>query len=434
MPVQTVGRYTCGCCNGGLRVVEFVVNVRESEESTNPPGSDWALGWASVVVRLSRIGEGSLLGWQPGPMPFELPSGHSAAVTDQDARSTYFSPRVARVLYGRRFHRSTVWKEGNSRGIGSELLEITVGSTELHYLVLHFDLPRPAPLLAIQELSTVARGDNVSFARQVPAGYEVFSRHSRPFVCSHLVPTQALPDPGMSDRYQVWPPATRWLWLAASATPEQAFPPDPEDTSLLAAIHPLSADWRTMILRDGAAFLGLTSYGASTYHNDAAVIVRSIYLDALLLGIAQKDAIYSHADELSQLSIGGDVAGGLRRLERSLTALRNEIWWQSLSHHHVCNRLIQGYHDHFNLPSLMAQIVADHGDWHRIVSEERDRRTGASLGILSLVAAPFAVCYTAAVTVAAPSERTFAAATFASLAVVVVLLLVVQLVQRRGEG
>jgi hypothetical protein len=65
--------------------------------------------------------------------------------------------------------------------------------------------------------------------------------------------------------------------------------------------------------------------------------------------------------------------------------------------------MIRAYHDQHELRELMAQVVADHTDWHRIASERRERRerrTAASVGILSSVGAPFAIAYTAAVSLA----------------------------------
>jgi hypothetical protein len=332
------------------------------------------------------------------------------------ARSTYFAPRVLEQLYGHRWFIDADFRLAGATASAVELLDLS-GSGALG--IFHLELPLGEPMAPVSELVRWTEITARDVAARMPEGWRLDQSSRRPRSITHLVADGPLA-PAMSSRFDDWPPSLQWLWRAASGTAEDDYAPDPEAPPNDAIVR-LSADWRAMVLRDGAAFIGLEP-GAS-FHATAAVLVHTIYTDALLLGHAQADAVDRLADELAALPDDMDLGGSLRALDARLISLRNRLWWTDLSSHRIANELVAAVHRQRGVEPLFAQIVADQADWSRMVREDRDRKTGAAIGLVTTLGLPFAVSYAGAAVVANPSVTAFALTTGLASAVSASILL-----------
>ncbi|NGO10146.1 hypothetical protein G5C60_21780 [Streptomyces sp. HC44] len=130
--------------------------------------------------------------------------------------------------------------------------------------------------------------------------------------------------------------ADRWLRSLASRSMEADNPSPPERLERIAgeAIR-MSADWSALIGRHGAAFLGLRpDQGEGDFYEFAMLQVRSVHLDALLLGMVQRDHLDALADELSMVFDGGPgLAWRVASVEQNIAGFRSTYWRQHQTVH-----------------------------------------------------------------------------------------------------
>lgn len=183
--------------------------------------------------------------------------------------------------------------------------------------------------------------------------------------------------------------ADQMLWMFASATPLDRFTPDPS-----APLPPktlLSASWRCLVLRDGVAFVGLRPDSSDEFlRNVAPGLVRSIYTDAILLGLLQRLAYHGIADELADLSADAG-ASRLRSVERRLSTIRNTVWGAHTTSHGFANDILRAYQDQQRLHELVDEVHVELADAARLAELDSSRRVELLLTVLTVVSAAAAL-------------------------------------------
>jgi hypothetical protein len=377
--------------------------------------------------------------WRPGPLP--LPAGDGTA--DRAARATYFDERAARVLYGQRSDgtRAHRWVEPH-REIDDvleveavELLELPILGDARGLLLLHVRADATDPHAVQASWARLVRwkeGDGrVRMERLLadilgaPVG--LAPRVGHPFHVAYLRGVEAdvagpLPDSPL-------PPHDQWLFVLASAVAPGSFTPHDDDHALFRHRLPLSRDWSALVLRDGAAFVAQTA--APFTRGPAPLYVRSIYLDALALGVLQQLALLALADRLAALDDPGRHPRDVERLEASLSHLRNSLWWQHLTQHSVANDLLAALQEQRRLPDLLAQTVDELEDYTRQASLRFSRYLNLFVAVLAVSGLVAAVAQVHALY--APAASPGVAVTVLLVALPVLALLTL-LLTRGGRG
>lgn len=336
--------------------------------------------------------------WQPGPLPVR----HGETTATSDVRRRYFNERTSQALHGA--DRVHLWADENPIGapaagfevIGLELLRVHGGRGRNALLAVHGGLAADG-LQLVDSLARIAHiGPAGSSSRawfdELLAGFgRVGQNVRRAATVSLVVPARAPEEPLSDPDYAEWTPELQWLWLLASATPTEEYRPPPEyGQALLGSLVSLSADWRALVLRDGAAFLGSGPDIGPVYRlsSDPELHFRSIYLDSLLLGHVQRLQLSRIADDLAALGDPVRHPERLVQLEQELTTFRNVFWWQQLGPHWHGNELLAAYQRQQEIPELLAEVVDGLEDFSRQARTTAAQRTSALLGLLTIVGLP----------------------------------------------
>jgi hypothetical protein len=353
--------------------------------------------FAIVVAPVDLV---ELPAWEPGPLPIS----HGSSLASAELRWGYFNERAAAALYGSaRLHRWMGAEHGRERSCdrfeieGVELLRMPGGGRRNALLAVHGEI-RADGIGAVETLARVARlGDGDSQARAfldelLDGCGRVTPGLKRATTITLAIPAAgSLAAPMASPAYDAWSPDLQWLWLLASATLPGDYLPAPEDrTALLGSIIHLSASWKVLVLRDGAAYLGSGADMSSAYRlaDDAEFHFRTIYLDALLMAQSQRLQLTRIADELAALADPVSDPTPLLRLERELTAFRNVYWWQHLGQQWHANRLLSAYQAGHEITELFAQVTDELGDYSRKAHSAATQRTEALVGVLAVIGLP----------------------------------------------
>jgi hypothetical protein len=211
------------------------------------------------------------------------------------------------------------------------------------------------------------------------------------FASPHVVP---LPEVLSEECYADWPVELQWLWLLASTTTPASYPPHPDDKDdLWRSSFPLSLDWRALVLRDGVAFLGLRpDHGeADPFFRFAELYVRSLYVDTLLLGVAQRLLLREILSEVADLGDPLERAMDLRVIERRLTRFRNLYWWQTVTVHGHANRLLELYAQQNRLETAARHAIEETTRFSEQIETSAAQRSNAILGLLTLFGLPIGV-------------------------------------------
>lgn len=356
--------------------------------------------FASVVE--ATFDESRLAGWSAGPAPFE----NARSRAGEDQRATYFDQRIRRALYSadgesQRWHRFEGPGVGPWGGLGIEIEAVEVcrlrfaGPGARSLLVLHGTLPADRPIEALHDISRIESGEDARQRYSLPGDglATVEGGTKRATTAAFLTPAGELP-PAFPGDYGDWSRHRQWLWLLASATPFDRYPPDPSlRGELSSSTLRISRDWDALVLRDGIGYLGRREDRGvdDPFFADAELYFRSIYLDALLLGIAQKATLGSIADEVAELDDPRGMPTELRGLERRVARFRNVYWWTHLSAHGPANELTQLYSRQHRLNSLASQVFEEIGEHARQVQTDAAERTNGLLSLLTVVGVPLGV-------------------------------------------
>ncbi|MCU1404247.1 MAG: hypothetical protein JWQ43_550, partial [Glaciihabitans sp.] len=293
-------------------------------------------------------------GWNAGPLELAIPNSNTRGsrpgkshTTDRAARATMFARRVQDLLLGTeedpgatRVHfggppavRSGIWTLEAVELVRRPALFGGQGDATGVILVSHWS---GAPLAVAEALHSLL-GDmqdtrpreeaDTDFWRSLgDLGIEMMGEPERFRTLTHVIePPAAVGVPNSPPHLAEYPE----LWAIAAGTPASiAAPATLEPDSI---IRP-SAQWGGLVLRDGAAFSSPFD-GASAFHEYARIYCRSIYLDAMVLGILQLGCASALADRSQTLMVSAPTLRTLNEERKALLHFRGSIWWS-----HVTNR------------------------------------------------------------------------------------------------
>lgn len=371
--------------------------------------------------------------WPSGPFPVRQWTAESGPLVtpdpaDADRRLTYFEERVSEALYRRRWHRSCHATLAGATVQAVEVLRTPLSGPGRGIAVLHVLLPEQ-PLETLAALAACPLREAATLRDLLPAGTTVTNPRAQ--TISHLTFTGEAPAI-LPAEYAAWPAAHQWLWLAASATPFEVFPPDPEDLTVFDGLVRFSRDWRALVLRDGAAFVGLVADpgGDQTFHATAQTHVHSLYLDAFLLGRMQVAAMHDLNNRIAAARTRTIEPRLLIALEYRLMEVRRTLWARHVTVRGRGNDLLTRYQAQHRLPELWEHVVADLGDASRLVEAGTARAINAALGLLTVLGLPFGLAYAAGALLGQQGVRAFLACTAAAVLVALLLVLVFPPVRR----
>ncbi|MET9494344.1 hypothetical protein [Streptomyces sp. NPDC006552] len=380
--------------------------------------------------------------WRPGPYPVRLPRRAEAA--DRELRLTYFESRLQEVLYGTdgapvRWHRqfATPVPLTGACVRGVEILRMPLVRDGLGLAVLHVDLTDPgspgaSPVPALERLSRLATASTPSGTGRdalqalLPAGTQLVESSTRARTLAHVT-FEDRPAPVMSAPYTGWSPVDQWLWLLASACSEERFAPDPDEPAVRSGTVVFSADWRALVLREGAAFVGMTPDREDEgFHALAEAHVHSIYLDAVLIGVMQLYALNEVANAVASTPAGRLDADALASLEHRLMNVRRRLWFSHVTVRGKGNELLRQFQDQHALPALLDNIISELSDAARLVEAVTNRGVNAALGLLTILGLPIGIAFSSAAVWGEPHPRLFLISALAAVAGAVVVVAVVR--------
>jgi hypothetical protein len=369
-------------------------------------------------------------GWTEGPLPLQ----YGTIKADSQARGTYFRPECARILYGtarqpRRWHSVQRAHDATQPVIATELLvaDADVGNRAA-FAIFHLNV-RPEMLHGL--LRDLARRSQSAKVKLELSGHlepwAALDLTAAPFTVAFLTSTDRhLPRPSSLSGVRSWTRPEEWLWLLASRSSQVDYPPDPQYASqLFGGTVVLSADWRCLVARDGAAFVGLRrDHGEQDpYFGYAQLYTHSTYLDALLLGMIQESHIETMTDASARAFEARDLAQNLRKLETSTARFRSIYWLRNNSSHGAANDILAAYQSQHHLPERFDMVTTEIADLSRMVQTNETQRVSAALGIITVVGLPLGTALGVLQTLRTSSPWDLVIGLGASLAVTGFLLL-----------
>jgi hypothetical protein len=332
--------------------------------------------------------------WPAGPLPLSV----GDLVTTTQTRSTYFSGPCNRILYGSS-ERPSRWhlpyEAVSDEGLfGVELLVPDPdGDPDNGVVVVHLADPGDTQLdllraAAGRRSTSVPVPDLASLLKP----FAVEALGVRTFTVAFKSGTEPLASPPGIDERLGWSPERAWLWQLASRSNALDHPPDPEYPERpFGGTVVLSADWRALVTRDGAAFVALRpDQGADDpFLNFAHLYTHTTYLDALLLGMIQRASVERMVVESAAAFDAKDMQRHLERIEQRAARFRTIYWLRDASSHGHANSILDAYHAQHELPERFDAVLSEIADLARIVQGRDAERIGAALGVLTVVGLPF---------------------------------------------
>ncbi|HEY9469647.1 MAG TPA: hypothetical protein VIQ76_08525 [Propionibacteriaceae bacterium] len=368
--------------------------------------------------------------WQPGPLPFR----HRDIRADMSARSSYYSDQTSRILYGtpeqpRRWHRELHQTDGGTEVIGVEALCVTGETDALGLIAIHLRTTGN-PMTTLRSLARRRNAPPPAFDPQgLVEGQAKIDTTRTPSSLALIVPTKrGLPRLYPWPRYRRWPAANQWLWALASRTTLADFPPDPRNLEPTDNdIIRLSVDWHGALLRDGIGFVGLRPDRGENdpFFGYAELYARSIYLDAVLLGLLQKQAIDRLEERLVTVLDGhppDNRDGRMAELERDVGRFRHLLWRQHLTTHGIPNLILAAYHRQHALRDRFDQILTEIADFNRLARDDENRHVNSATVLFTLTTVPAGIALGVMQVLGSQRPLDFAIAT-AVVATVTALLL-----------
>ncbi|MEU1627000.1 hypothetical protein ABZ746_17105 [Streptomyces sp. NPDC020096] len=371
--------------------------------------------------------------WPQGPLPFS----HADRRADTATRSTYFTPAAARVLYGtphhpNRWYRTTAASSGPLTVQGVELLRTATTDDPDHALaIIHMSVTGPALLDTLRSLARRRHATHTPLTGPLSPeillqGHATLAPAAAPYTVTLLTTSRrALPALHKGRDHRRWPTIEQWLWDLASRTNATDFPPDIKTTpTITAKATRISADWSALVLRDGAAFINhRPDQGpADPFYGFAELHTRTVYLDALLLGMIQRDHIDQLTEELADAFDHPRLAHRLATLERRIAHFRSTYWRQHLTAHSTANDLLTAYQAQHRMPERFQEILAEAADYNRIAQAQDSQQIGGALGILTILGLPVSTALSALQVLGDQNAWHLATATAAALAATAGLL------------
>ncbi|MEV6151264.1 hypothetical protein AB0L53_13070 [Nonomuraea sp. NPDC052129] len=331
--------------------------------------------------------------WAKGPLILQ----HRQVRSTAEARGEYFSVKAARVLYGdtdcpKRWHDPSHRVIGDIEITGIEALRTVDQPDACGLVAIHL---RPRRGIAIALLRTLAgRRDALPALfdpQELIDGQATIQQGLRPFTVSFVTPVkQGLPRLYRQPRYWRWPPAQQWLWALASRTDLTDYPPDPKNLEPVdSEVIRLSSDWHAVVLRDGMGVIGMRPDQGrdDSFFGYAELYLRSIYLDAVLLGVLQKQGL-TQLEERMAAALDSSVSATMAELEQEVSIFRHRLWGQHLTPHGIPNRLLTAYQREHALRERFEQVLTEISDFNRLARDDENRHVNSAVVVFTLVTVP----------------------------------------------
>ncbi|TDC76118.1 hypothetical protein E1283_10515 [Streptomyces hainanensis] len=155
----------------------------------------------------------------------------------------------------------------------------------------------------------------------------------------------------------------------------------------------ISADWSALVLRHGTAFIGhRPDHGPTdSFYGYAELHTRSVYFDALLFGVIQRDHIDQLTEDLTDVFTGPREATRLATLKRRIAHFRSTYWRQHLTTHGTANDLLTAYKNQYRLPERFTDILAEAADHNRLIQTRENQQISGALGIITILGLPLTI-------------------------------------------
>ena len=135
--------------------------------------------------------------------------------------------------------------------------------------------------------------------------------------------------------------------------------------------------------------------------------MRSIYLDAILIGLLQEHGISALEDALVTV-LDHPVASALADLEQRVTRFRHELWWQHLSAHGTPNQLLGAYQRQHRLGERFGQVLTEISDFNRLKRDDENRYINNAVVLFTLVTVPVSIALALLQALGSPNPWIFA--------------------------
>lgn len=331
--------------------------------------------------------------WTAGPLILR----HDRVSSTVEARGGYFSAKAARVLYGDIEH-PTRWHDSSRRTVadmeitGIEALRTSDQPDACGLVAIHIRPCRGLPIEPLRSLAGRRGALPPSFDPQkLVDGQAEIEPDRRPFTVSFVTPArQGLPRLYRQARYWRWPPTHQWLWALASRTNVDDYPPDPKNLEPADSdVIRLSSDWHAVVLRDGMGVVGVRADQGrgDPFFGYAELYLRTIYLDAILLGLLQKQGL-TQLEERLTAAFDTSMSAAMARLEQDVSSFRHRLWAQHLTPHGTPNRLLVAYQGQHSLRERFDQILTEISDYNRLARDDDNRHVNSAAVVVTLVTVP----------------------------------------------
>lgn len=331
--------------------------------------------------------------WEDGPLVLRHRHVHSTA----EARGEYFSAKAARVLYGDAEHLSR-WHNPSRQAIGDveitgvELMRVADGPGACGLVAIHLQPRNGLPIALLRSLA--GRRDappSEVDPQKLVDGQASIEPGGRPFTICFVTPTkQGLPRLYRQARYWRWSTARQWLWAMASRTNMADYPPDSKSLEPAEAdVIRLSSDWHAVVLRDGMGVVGTRpDQGRNdSFFGYADLYLRSIYLDAILLGLLQKQGL-TRLEGRMAVALDTSLPSTMAELEQEVSSFRHRLWAQHLTPHGAPNLLLSAYQRQHALRERFEQILTEISDFNRLARDDENRHVNGAVTVFTLVTVP----------------------------------------------
>jgi len=316
--------------------------------------------------------------WQPGPLPVAF--GPSELAT-RELRSKYFYPAVVSVLYGSRWHKQGAW---SFLGLNATAVEVLIDpdAKSIGFAAIHC-LPNGRVRDAVSSIRDPHADTDLylhAMAPDITAAADGGGRYGTPFALSFsLFKAERT---GRESRDEV-------LFRLASGTDRLSFPFSGNAPNPLPI--PLSNTWDALPLRDGLAFAVQNEGDPFVVDGYALGLVRSVYLDAVLLALMQRDQLEVLADQLLDGAQAGELAMNLAEARQHLDTVRGRAWFGRLSRHEVPDSILQALRREQGTEILarhLTQEIESRASYHRELQQDRLERL---LMLITVVGLPVSV-------------------------------------------
>jgi hypothetical protein len=379
--------------------------------------------------------------WSTGPVPFKIrrcvPDDErftpfaDDATREERARltTTWFAERL--YASDRRWHRAALpedqfraWADDDDLAepnvLALELLRIAPlqkglapdgAPTGLLFIHAQPPLDQRRPLDALRVLTLKDRRSR-DWVRHLLRGIASFpdDDHVRAYHLCLAQPRGALSGHDRDAAKAGFTSHQHWLWTLSTLQSSERYPVTRQNhEQLLQGMRRLSDDWTSALMRTGAAVLARpldddweydSDHGRFKVHylaEEAPLLIRSLYADAIALGVMKGVMLDTFAGALAKLEDPTERARELIKLDGQFTRFRNTFWWQEIGNGRMTLFLRQ-YESSHNHGVRFQRLVSDFSDYSQKVERTELQRsnaisqgTNALIGLVTCFGVPLGI-------------------------------------------